>query len=1136
MADLVNPFTKPTPSGGLINPFAKPKENKKTDALLPTINISETMYDDLETMEEAEARYNEIIRSPDVQTTFGATAEELEAEGENPAAGWIRYIYTDPNTGERNIVLEPDRNMFGFGSKPTVGFSQMLGRGIEESVGDAVEFGAAVSDKYFGTDVQKDVQDQTYGIKTDTFTGALVADGLPALGAAFIPGSAVYKGTKAVSEGLKNAPKIVQFFGNMLRGTAMAIPGEIAATATVGTEEGNFLFGDDSIFKGMAELGDTEADQLLEQRLNAFTEALVAGGVLSTGMRLAGGATKLTKDLIVSPLIVAISPGDAALEKAVYQEVARRLTNIGPTATDDEVAAAIAEATEIIRENKEVMVTDFRKLAEDRTLNIEQSQTPIKRDTVSALTAGLDSNVDEAAIANAQGVRAGVVSSGEGGKILETMNAPVKKAIKGVEAERATLAEGASEKEVLTGAAQGFTEIGRNQLDSAVGGFSNAREAFEASAQNSLEGVQDDLGFIQAIERLETSVGTDIVEPKTAAFTDIVQALEDNYAQMVTTKNQLYAAVRGGEIDAAQVYKLFSRMPAEDVSKASLAFSKNDNFLAQIQPRRIQVEEEGELITRLETEEEVMDRFEDWLTQNNADFGFFYTKIRPEFAKLASAAFDNNDPLLGGYYRDVVNFIDEDMLKHVENNNPELAEAAAEAKDYYKGTFARIWRDNDAMQQFSNIYDSTLGRTPADDLTSMVTRDEPFRPGFDAKAEDFTKGILQSGNMARTVNLANALPGAEDAGRIADYYILDTVNAFANSIRTRGMDQTDFSNFSERLMQYSEQLNALAKSSPEMADKVDSINRFIMRIEAAGGDQAQVEKILAAAQAQSQELMKQVENSVVGKFFDAEQTPGIVDLLRGAEIPATSDPEGAFRAIFTAKTQGKNEAPNRVGRLLSLIAQQPEANRPILMRGLKLSYNRLLDEKSFTLMRSAGDVRDAKAGEITRALGDITPLFEVGDIIYADQPQFMEAVRGTLAAAAEATQGKTATPIRSQSATAFNQQAATATTRLIYLVVGPLSRGGSRIRAVVGSAIENADADTKARGILENILADPDYFLELADKYNRSPSDPLLNDLMIDYLSSAIVKASADNDEEGMLGDMQDQLRSASEAAINTVK
>ena len=86
----------------------------------------------------------------------------------------------------------------------------------------------------------------------------------------------------------------------------------------------------------------------------------------------------------------------------------------------------------------------------------------------------------------------------------------------------------------------------------------------------------------------------------------------------------------------------------------------------------------------------------------------------------------------------------------------------------------------------------------------------------------------------------------------------------------------------------------------------------------------------------------------------------------------------------------------------------------------------------------------------------------------------------------------------------------------------------------MGAAIERADSDTKAKAILAQILADPDYFLELADKYNKAPNDPLLEDLMYNYVSSALIKVNTpDEDEDTMLNSMQDTLQNASETVID---
>ena len=1128
---FLNPDAAPK-SGNRFEQFVEDKD--KDDELIPSLDINASMYDRFETMEEGEEYYNELIFSDDVALPNGQTAQDIIDGGGDPTQGQYRFVYTDPNTGKRETILTPDRNMFGFGSKPTVGFQQTLQAGTEEAVGDAVEFGAALSDKYLGTEFLPTVKEATVDVDTPSFGDALIADGIPALTAALAPGTLAYKGVGYAVKGLENASRLGKWVASAVKSTAAAITGEAAATATVGTDEGNFIFGEDSFFKNVAELGDTEADQLIEHRLNTFTEGLIAGGVLSTGLKLGKTGVSLTNDLMIAPFI-RLFTGESGVEKAVYEQLSRELAKLDTTVDEGALREARLRITEIIRENKDILIADFSNLAENKVLNL---------DTVSALSKGVD---DPSIIGNAEKIRAGEINSGGGEIIKERLDAPANAVREGLEIEKAQLADGADEFSVLQDSSQGFVDIAKSQVDESAGGLAAARTEFENAATSSLKGMEDDLGFIGALERLETATGTEIVAPKTGAFKEIVTGLEDSYALMVNQKNNLYGAIRGGEVDADSIYDIFIRMPEEDITAAARNFSKSDpvaSFLEQLKAQKVPEEitdAKGNVktVNRLETPDEIEARFKDWISQNT-DFGFFYTRIRPELSQLASDAFNKpGGSGLGRYYRQMIKFIDEDMVKHVEDTDPDLAVAATEAKDYYMKTFAPIWRDNDSMQQFSNIYDSTLGRTPANAIESTVNRTEPFRPGFDAKAEEFTKGILNSGNMARTVNLATALTDVGDPSKIADYFILDTVNQFANSVKTAGIDGADYSKFSQNLMRYAEQLNELAGTSPQMASKVNSINEFIRRLEAAGGDQAKVQNILDSAQKASAGLMQEVENSVLRNFFDKGKTPSISKLLDSAQIKGTSNPQAAFETVFGAGQKLGGESRNRVSELMSIIAEQPEANRPILMKGLKTAYANFLDNRMFAVTKETGGTRPVKVKDIEEGVSGRSSILDIGDMIYADQPQFMQAIRTTIEAASDNAQSMRATPIKGQSATSFNREAATATTRLIYTVVGPLSRAGSRIRAVMGAVIEKSDPDTRAAAIRTELLANSNYFLELADKYNKNPRDPLLEDLMINYLSTAIVKASSsadDPEEDSMLEGMQDTLKNISEVPLSIVQ
>ena len=1142
MADIINPYAVTDDddlenSGGIINPYAKPKATPEVikDELIPTITIDPQMYDNFETMDQANRYFREILDDPDVATPNGLTAADIVAEGNDPTRPEYIFYYTNPNTNRRQKVLTPDRNRFGFGSKPTVGVGQVLRGGIAESVSDAAEFGGAVSDKYFGTDVQETIAAGGERIDTPQLTDALIADGLPALGAGLTPAGMAFRGTQILAKLTSNAPKIVQWAVTAVRSTLAAVAGETAATGTVGTDEGNFIFSEDGFFNNMAEMGDTEADALLEQRLNTFTEGLIAGGVLGTGLKLTGTVLRLGNDTLIAPFL-RMARGKEGLEQAVYEQLSRELARLDTTVDEGTLRKARIRLAEIVKENKDLLIADFANLEEVKKITL---------DTVGAL--GRSDAVDSRTLANAQKVRAGEINSGGGEIIKDAVDRPSIEVQGGLAQETDMLLDGATPNAVMQDASDVAVDVARTQVDEAAGGVAAARKTFETSAAETVTTLKGDPGFTELLARLEKVTGTEIVDPKTAAFSDIVRGLEDSLALMVNEKNAKYAPITGGAVDADSILELFMRMPEEDITAAARNFSRTDpvsSFLEQLKAQKVPEEitdAKGNVktVNRDETPEEIEVRFKDWVAANT-DFGFFYNRIRPELSQLASDAYNKpGGANLGRYYRSLVKFIDEDMVKFVGKSDPELEDLATEAQRYYKEQFAPIWRDNDAMEQFSVIYASTLGRTPANNLASTVTRSEPFRPGFDAQAESFTRGVLEGGNTARTVNLATALEGTTDPARIADYFILDTVNGFANAIKTQGMDNVDYSSFAQKLMQYAEQLNGLAKTSPEMASKVASINAFISRLEGVGGDQAQLQTILEGAQRASAGLMADVETSVLKNFFDKGKTPAISKLLDGSQIKGTSNPQAAFETIFGAGQKLGGESRNRVQELMEIMSGQPEAEQVVLLRGLKTAYNKFLDNKLIATAKETGGTRPVNVKAIEEGVEGRSSILDIGDQIYADKPQFMEAIRATLDAAAEATQSLRATPIRGQSATSYNREAATATTRFIYTFIGPLSRPGSRIRAVMGAIIEKTDPDQRAAALRKQMLADSDYFLEMAARYNKNPGDPLMEDLLINYISSAIIKANASEDDDGsdgLLNKMEDTVKNITEVPLTIIK
>jgi hypothetical protein len=192
------------------------------------------------------------------------------------------------------------------------------------------------------------------------------------------------------------------------------------------------------------------------------------------------------------------------------------------------------------------------------------------------------------------------------------------------------------------------------------------------------------------------------------------------------------------------------------------------------------------------------------------------------------------------------------------------------------------------------------------------------------------------------------------------------------------------------------------------------------------------------------------------------------------------------------------------------------ARQKIVKDGIETAYLRLFRDQTLSTRTEVGGSRAVLPTRIERSADEMNAMYQMGDVIYADRPEIMQAVRETSELASGITKSRNAVPVSSMSATAFNQQAATATSRLIYLTVGPLSKAGTRIRSIIGTAIEGADGATKAQGIRDKILANHNEFLRLSEKYNLQPNDEALQALLLRFMFEGGVRTAnpATNSEE----------------------
>ena len=1117
------------------DPFKDAVSQPSFEAAFPT-----NMYDGL-SLGEAMDRYKDIVYQKDEN---GEHTREL-----NPNIELVgnshRFVRED---GSDSLIPEPQTSLYGgaklmFGADPydvtaKVGATQILGKGFQESLSDLREADAAVLEKTGGADLLRSspigdqypdnlvesAQEKAVNVDTGgTFFDALIADAGPAIIAGLPAGMGTVRALSVIPQ---TTSKVANVVLNTFKGLTATLTGETAATLTTGTNEGTLVMGPNATFPAfpdLVDLGDEDADKVIEHRLNTLTEGMALGGVILGTLATTKAAATTAGQFLLNGFVTAAK----GPEKAVYMQLSLELANLPPDASEAMLAEARQRIAKIVEDNKDVLVQSIRGMEENQQVTI---------DTVSALLKGTGNQADRS---NALGVRAGAMNI-PGSPVVDAVDAPIAAVQQDLRLQAQELGgeTAAQQTAKLQEGAEALTETARASVDDVSGGLAQAQAKYDADYAKIMTGFDQDLEATDVIDKLAAQYGTDLEGPATAVRDRIKKLLEVAYVAQRTDKDAKYAAVSGGPIDAEAIVDQFERINLGSITEAEYLVKSNrpvGTLHRLVQPKMVADEAGEEGAMRRETPEEVIDRVQEFLDNDpKLNFGFFYKQIRQEMSQLASDLYTRGNGLAGSTVRDFIKFIDNDMLDFVEEEGGDaLAANAREAKRYFQEDYLFKSGGPNSPQsklaEYADLYDSTLGRTSNEDLTATMTGKGFNQPGYDSAFEDLSVDWLERGNRFDIAHLKTALSTLpkNDGGEIADYMVLKVLGRFALDARASGIEGIDYGKLTAELGNYSSVLSA------NFPQKANMINGFLKRLETAKGSQEELLKVLESTKVSADKGMAQLQGSILTEFFDKSLTPQLKQIASSAEIFATSDPYKAFSGFFTG-----SETVSRMRQLLQAIEASPEANRPVIKDALKLAYNKFLDDKLIGRKLQTSGVTPMNVAPGERAADELTPLFQVGREIYGDEGETLfSGLEASLGMARETEALKSASPIAGQSRTAFNQQARTNTNRMIAIFIGPLSRIGTRIRSVLGGAIEKMDPDSRAMMIRQNILANPDEYLALASKYNKNPNDPLLEETLMYFLGSGLIKTDLEADAEGVPGVVEAAQGEVSEAAeaINAV-
>ena len=1109
----------------------------------------DTNWVDGMSFQDAIAQYKDMRASAGQEgSRFSTSAGQLIYEKDDGTKEMV--LMPTPSDWDTMKSLWPFNEFGPEDVKADIPLSAVAGAGVRESFHDLDEMLSAGVD-YFGaktglydSDLLASSQEKSVEVNTSgSILDAIVADGFPALVMGGGTGALVFKSMQTapkVLQGLyKVAPKAMSRAGQTVRGTTTAVSGELAATATTGTDEGSFfeIFSPEDL-----NLSDDEKGKLIAHRMNVLTEGMILGGVL-------GGAVLGTKavgmagyDFLASGIVDIFRPG--AIERKIYDDVSRELAGIGSTATPQEVAAVQGRIVEILKENKSVMVKTLADLEANRNMTFDtvtslirgSDGTPLNPSTLTASRAGAVNTVGQTPIK----------VDGENTTLDTKIQEPVNALQDDLAAQRVELGgeTPAQEVEVMQAATDTMVDQSGRVVDQAQGNLQAAQAKFDSDVQAVLTtGVADDIELADQLKQLEGKYPDELAQLKIGNRESIGNGLRNAYEAISNEKNRLYREVTGGKVDPQGLIDMLDQLDPSYFDPAKLGLPSNsmfgqfmsrykstkqlvDDLTSQLDNPKLKEEARNSILDQLgpDPDNAVTYLMADFFEAEGLDFGALYTQVRPSVSRSASDLFATATPeakAAGRVMRDFVRYIDIDAVDFAGKSVEGLADKANAAKNFYKTEYAEFFAGDGVLGQYARLYDGTIGRTQSGDLMARATGSEFGVRDYNEALENLVKGdILTSGNTSVYQNVADLLGknlNGETLGNpteLFDYMMLDVVQQFHAKVRSGGMAAVDVEGMINALNKHAEVVSEV------FPQKTQTIRAFIFELEAVKGSSADLEAKLANAAGAATLAKEKLQDSVLSRFWDNKGTPSVSEMVSGTEIRPSSNPQSNFVSIFTDK-----EALNRMDDLLIEIDNLPKGNYAksegeIVMDGLKMSFNRFISDKLETASRNLTGGKELSVAQADKILaeGGSPQILGLARKIYADSPEWVEALELSTTLARDSSVLKRATPNPAQSATNFNINAQTATNRLIYTFVGPLSRAGTRIKAGAAGVIGSIAPNVRAAEITARLYADPEYFLELAGRFNKNPKDPLVEQLLTRYLIGASVKVDMDDDNDATVG------------------
>ena len=795
-------------------------------------------------------------------------------------------------------------------------------------------------------------------------------------------------------------------------------------------------------------------------------------------------------------------------EQIIFNDIIDQIVGDSVDLSDpDQRFRAVQAIARIADQNSETLLAHLDNL---------ETADPVGLDTLNAILQGELSDAEainvRRLIASAQ-TKGNPLFTAKAGEAKGRLDAEIQGYLDSLDAETP-----GQQTAAMQDVADEFADQANTYVDTAGTTAANLEQQYNDALAAIGNGIGQDLEFADRLRRLERITGTDIALDKDAKLNEVMAGVRAGYEELKNQKDLLYANIQGGEINPDGIFDVLIELNDDQISAAAGQVRRSSplkNMLDVVNTKSVRDidPDTGEEFMREATIEDRRELFRNFLEEQGADFGYFYTTIRPELSALASDLFSGETTKgAGRIVRDMVKYIDGDMVDFVRQSDIELADAAREAKSFYQDTYAPIFSGEGIMADYADLHTRTVGRTNASDLMATDFDELGYRQGV----QRLTQRVFSGGVPAEAEQMFRALEVASDPDAMADYMVLDVLDRYAQNVRMNGLDAANLTNMSQDLQRYATQLNEL------FPEKAAQINTFVAQIENAARNKGDLEKVLTDVGTSVKAARDEVAMTELSGFLRTE--------LGNSGFLPTSNPQAAFSQLFNSK-----ESLAALENINLAIDNLPPERQAIVKRGVEVAYARQFKLKLSDMRQEVGGGTPLKEAALVKSQQEFDQLLANGREVFKDKPEVMQALEAYADLAGFVQRNRNARSNVSSSNTAFLQEASTATNRLIFTFIGPLSRAGTRVRAATSALLQRVSPDEAANAIRDQILSDPDYFTELARRYNQEPRNKEAEDLLTRFLISSAVKVRAATDEEDVPMGVDATMDAAANQAGNVI-